>query len=135
MLNILICAFGKKANETRALIDKLMQELGLQDESSTSIVAMRAQSCDGKKIPRPYLWLRGTDEEQISRVIKKFKAAGLRTDLEWDIIDGFIPAERMIPEPRPQQFNRSTLTCFKEGPNSKCEPNKRPRGYCNGCGG
>jgi len=27
------------------------------------------------------------------------------------------------------------LECYKEGPGSKCEPNKRRPGYCDGCGG
>lgn len=135
MPNILICGFGKRANGIKRFIDALMQELDLQDEAITSIITMRAESCDGKKESRPYLCVRGTNNRQIFPIIDKFKEVGLRLDLEWEVIGGFIPAEDMIIKPPPKHFKRSELTCCREGKDSRCEPNKRPPGYCNGCGG
>ena len=133
MPNIFICGYEKKkAEDLKRFIDDIMQKLGLQDDAITSILETRPQSCDGRKKPMPYLWVRSTEKDEIFRIIDAFKKKGLRQDLEWDVIGDFISADEML-EKTTNQTGR--LTCCKEGPDSKCEPNERPPGYCMGCGG
>src|SRR5665647_937059 len=109
MPNIFICGYGKKARELKDFIDELMQEMDLQDDAITSIVETRPESCDGKNKRKPHLWVRSTDKEEIFRIIELFKEKGLRQDLEWDVIGGFILAEDMLPDPPPVPIDLSLI--------------------------
>lgn len=97
MSNIFICGYENKAAKLlKEFIDDLMREIGLENDAITSVMKSDTRSCDGEKEPRPYLWVRGTSQEEIFRVIEKFKETGLRQDVEWDVIGGFIPADEML---------------------------------------
>ena len=56
---------------------------------------MNAVSCDGKMSPMPYIRICSTDEDEIQQIINAFRDAGIRVDIEWLIMDGFISADEM----------------------------------------
>lgn len=96
MPNIFICGYGTaEADYVKHIIDGAMKLIGLQDEAITSIVEMRPESCDYKKTSKPYLWIRSTKKKEIMAIIIALKAEGIKEDIEWDHIGGFIPAEKM----------------------------------------
>ncbi|MFC1623624.1 hypothetical protein ACFL05_00695 [Patescibacteria group bacterium] len=102
MPNIFICGFEKeKAEELKKFIDETMKGLCLQDDAITSIVETRPESCDGSRKPMPHLWVRSTKENEVIVIIDAFKKRGLKLDLEWDVIGGFIPAEELSDDFRP----------------------------------
>lgn len=96
MPNIFICGYEMRAGAMKNKIDGIMQKMGLQDEAITSIVDMKAESCDGKKTIQPYLRVCSTDKAQILEIIHAFKEKGIGEDVEWLVVDGFIPADKML---------------------------------------
>lgn len=96
MPNIFICGYKKeKAEELKKFIDETMKGLGLQDNAITSTVETRPESCDGNRNPMPHIWVRSTSKNEVFTIIDAFKKRGLKQDLEWDVIGGFIPAEEL----------------------------------------
>jgi hypothetical protein len=95
MSNIFICGYGEKADALKGIIDKLMHRVGLQDDAITSIVDMKAESCDGRRMPMPYLRICSTDEADIPKIINIFKEGKVKEDVEWLVMDGFIQASKM----------------------------------------
>lgn len=97
MPNIMICGYKKdRADKLKQRIDIVMQKMDLAEDAITSIVTMRAESCDGKRTPMPYLQLCGTDRKELLRIIRAFKKNGIRADIEWSQIDGFVAAKDMV---------------------------------------
>lgn len=106
MPNIFICGFGDEAEGLKRFVDDIMLDLGLQDDAITSIIETRPESCDGNRKSTPYIWVRSTKAGEIFLIIDALKEKGLRRDVEWDIIGGFIPAKKMEPivkeSPKPE---------------------------------
>ncbi len=90
MPNIFICGYGERADAMKDTIDRLMREMNLQDDAITSTVDMKAESCDGKKTPRPYLRICSTDGVQIFKIISALKRRKVREEIEWLVMSGFI---------------------------------------------
>ncbi|NQV00933.1 MAG: hypothetical protein HQ537_02345 [Parcubacteria group bacterium] len=95
MPNIFICGYKEKADAMKNNIDWVINGIDLQDEAITSIAEIRPESCDGKKTPMPYLWIRSTDVAEIHRIINAFKKGKIIEYIEWDVVGGSIPAEKM----------------------------------------
>ena len=96
MPNIMICGFPTaQADTLKVKIDQVLSGLGLDGDAVTSITEMCAESCDGKRIPMPYLRICSTDEYEIRRIIEALKNAKLGIDVEWLVLGGFIPAAEM----------------------------------------
>jgi len=72
-----------------------MQKIGLGADAITSIMGMKAESCDGKKTKMPYILVRSSDYSEIPRILKGLREANIGVDTEWELIGGFIDAERM----------------------------------------
>jgi hypothetical protein len=97
MPNIQICGFGAiAADQLKRHIDKVMQEIGLGNDAITSIVEMNAESCDGKRTKMPYLRICSTNAREIKKIIGALKKAKIKEDVEWLVLDGFIPAAKMV---------------------------------------
>ncbi len=97
MPNIMICGYEPhKAGELKGRIQSVMKALGLEEDAVTSIVQMEVESCDGLNTPVPYLRVCSTDEDQIQKIIRALKLAGLKEDLEYLVLTGFIPAKEMV---------------------------------------
>jgi len=96
MPNIFICGYEReKAEDLKKIIDEVMKEMKLQHDAITSVVDMKTESCDGIRKSMPYLRICSTDKAQISEIIKSFRERKLEEDVEWIIMDGFIPAYEM----------------------------------------
>lgn len=96
MPNIMICGFTpKRAEGLRTSIEIIMRNMSLGDEALTSIVDMEAKSCDGTRTPMPYLRICSTDEDEIQKIINTFKEEGIKVDVEWLVLNGFILANEM----------------------------------------
>ena len=96
MPNIMICGFPpKKAEGLREGIELTLRNIQLDNEGLTSIVDMETKSCDGTRSPMPYLRICSTDEDEIERIINALRNAGIKVDIEWLILDGFISADKM----------------------------------------
>jgi len=92
MPNIFICGYGERANDIKDTIDEVMQGIGLQDDAITSIVDMKAESCDGKRTPMPYLRICSTDVVEIFRIFKALEQNGVKEDIEFLVMSGFTPS-------------------------------------------
>lgn len=95
MPNIFICGYERRAPKIKCAIDLLMARINLQNKAITSIAEIIPESCDGKKTRMPYLWIRSTNMTEILEIIDILKKGGMKKDVEWDVIGGFIPAEEM----------------------------------------
>ncbi len=96
MPNIMICGFPTaQADTLKVKIDQVMSDLGLGGDAVTSITKMYAESCNGERIPMPYLRICSTDGYEIRRIIETLKNAKLGVDVEWLVLGGFIPAAEM----------------------------------------
>ncbi len=95
MPNILICGYGKKAVSMKDKIDKALREINFDGESITFILDGVAESCSGDFKDMPYLWIRSTEKADIHSIVSIFAKHGICEDIEWDIIGGFIPAEKI----------------------------------------
>ncbi len=95
MPNIFICGFGERAEEIKEIIDKAMQNIKLQDEAITSIVEMKAESCDGKRTSSPYLRVCSDNKPEIKQIIKALHKFKIGEDVESLLIDDFFPAKVM----------------------------------------
>jgi len=95
----MMCGFGrgKEAVKLKEKIDSLVISIGLQEDTVTSLVDMNVESCDGKYTDSPYLYVRATSQCEIEKIVSALKKNGIQYDLEWDVIGGFIPREKMVP--------------------------------------
>ncbi len=95
MPNITICGYESvRAEELKTSIDAVMIEMKLGDDAVTSIVAMKVESCDGKRSLKPYLLVRTTNEDEMHEIMLAFMDAGIREDMELDLIDRFVEGEK-----------------------------------------
>lgn len=96
MPNIQICGFpSETADDLKGKIDATAQELNLGGDAITSIIEMKAEYCDGKRTLGPYLRICSTDATEITNIIKALKEAKIGIDIEWLVLNGFIPASEM----------------------------------------
>lgn len=94
MPNIMLCGF-QAPERLRSDVVAVLDGLGLGSEAVTSIVPMRVESCDGKRTPSPYLRVCSTDADEVRRIVDALKKAGIGVDVEWLVLNGFIPASEM----------------------------------------
>lgn len=81
---------------TKELIDKAMLDLRLDHDAVTTwIENSHVFTCDGNFQTSPFLRVCSTNPEDIPRIIKAFKRAGLNMDCETLILNGFHPAAEM----------------------------------------
>lgn len=96
MPNIQICGFSaQKSQRLRTIVDEVVQELGLGADAVTSIVNCDVRHCDGLKVSAPYLRICSTSAKEIRTIIKALKAKKAWVDVEWLVLDGFIPDHEM----------------------------------------
>lgn len=96
MPNIMICGFTMvQADALKVRIDQAVINIGLGGDAITSIVEMRAESCDRNKRPMPYLRVCSTDEGEVILIVEALKKIKIGVDVEWVILGGFIPADKM----------------------------------------
>ena len=96
MPNIEIRGFEKyKAENLKRAIDRAMQGIGLQHDAVTSVMPMEVTTCDGRSIKTPYLRVCSTETAEIRMILDALRSAGVREDVEYLVLDGFIPASKM----------------------------------------
>ncbi|MEK7542847.1 MAG: hypothetical protein AAB503_00885 [Patescibacteria group bacterium] len=96
MPNIMICGFPEvQANKLKVKICQVMMDLNLGSDAVTSIVNMRVVSCDGKETPMPYIRICSTDGLEIRNITDALKKAKVLVDVEWLVLNSFIPAAEM----------------------------------------
>ena len=96
MPNIHICGFTPEgAREMKELVDATVQGLDLGADAVTSIHSMVVESCDKERTLSPYLHVYATDRDEVKKIVAGLKTAKVHVDVEFSVIDGFIPARAM----------------------------------------
>ncbi|HTY40102.1 MAG TPA: hypothetical protein VMC43_03385 [Candidatus Paceibacterota bacterium] len=96
MPNVEICGYDDiAAEQLRRDVESVIQELGLQDDTVTSVVRMDVRSCDGKKRAMPYLRVCGTSRGEVDAIISAFGRFEIHEDVELLVLDGFISSKEM----------------------------------------
>lgn len=99
MPDVWVCGFTDDVAESLKLkIDAVLQGLELGEDGITSIVSMRAESCDGKRTPKPYIRVCSTARGGALKIIIALKEADIAVDTEWLQLANFFPADKMKRE-------------------------------------
>ena len=97
MPNIWIIGYrGVAESRLKSKIDEIMQSLGLGKDAVTTALSVDVDSCDGNYTQMPYVRVTSTSKEEVDLIIRAFKEFNLKEDLEWDVIGGFIPSNKMV---------------------------------------
>ncbi len=100
MPNIHVCGFEWAVydNYLKPLIDKVLQEIGLGNDTVTTfwpIPGCVVESCDGKRRKMPYITVSSTDSQEITKIIDALRKADIGVDCERMTLDGFTPDKDM----------------------------------------
>ncbi len=97
MPNVMLYGFDKRFDLRRITgkIEAAVQSINLGEDAVITVVSSKVKFCDGRKTPAPFIRICSTDPEEIKRIIDKLKEIGVNTDVEWQVLNGFIPAIEM----------------------------------------
>ncbi len=101
MPNIWICGFSEKENaRIRELVNTAIEELGLSEDAITSIIEMKAEPCRpitpaSPTRTQPYIRICSSGKEEIQNITRVLKKMRIGVDVEWLLLDGFLPASAM----------------------------------------
>ncbi|MEK7181232.1 MAG: hypothetical protein AAB738_02780 [Patescibacteria group bacterium] len=96
MPNVKICGFSTpEAASLKGVVNLVMERLGLTNDAITSIIPMEAVSCDKAQTPKPYICVCSTNRDEIFSIIKALGRAGLKVDVEWLVLDGFVEVGKL----------------------------------------
>ena len=97
MPNIMMFGFdGTGYRAAKAIIDKVMADLNLQDKAVTTwSQGSLVTSCDGKNRPMPYIRICGTNKEEINAILGHLADAEIGVDCELLPIEYFFPSAHM----------------------------------------
>jgi len=79
----------------KRLVDATVQGLDLGADAVTSIHSMVVESCNKERTLSPYLHVCSTSREEVKKIVAGLKTAQVHVDVEFSVIDGFIPAQAM----------------------------------------
>jgi hypothetical protein len=96
MPNIHLYGFTPEgAEEMKEVVDAAIQSIGLTAEAVTSIHSVKVESCNLERTLSPYLHVCSTDIDEVRKIVSALKTAKVYVDVEFSVIDGFVPAQAM----------------------------------------